>query len=300
MPTPPDCALAPAIISSLVSDGYNHSWVHCGYAQKREESLPTAMKTDWFLDVGSVRVRIRRGGSGTQQVLLLHGWGGSIESMSAIFDDLTQTRDVVAIDFPGQGQSSVPPEAWGISEYTECLLRIMDALSFRRPDIIAHSFGGRVAIKLASSHPERVGRLVLVDAAGIPPRRKPIFYLKRSIAQVGRWVGRRFGRAGELLRIRIYGLIASKDYYNAGPMRSTFVRIINEDLTTLLPTIKAVTLLVWGERDMDTPLSSGQRMKELIPKSDLVILKDAGHFSYIDQFGMFRLIVNRFLRETNV
>jgi pimeloyl-ACP methyl ester carboxylesterase len=64
-----------------------------------------------------------------------------------------------------------------------------------------------------------------------------------------------------------------------------------------LPHVKAPTLLIWGENDTETPLSSAMVMQRLIPNAELVTLKNAGHFSYLDQYGKFRLIVRRFLRE---
>ena len=100
------------------------------------------------------------------------------------------------------------------------------------------------------------------------------------------------------MRDRIYAAIASRDYLNAGPLRSTFIKIVNEDLTPLLPHIKSPALLIWGENDKETPVSSAMVMEKLIPQAELVIFKNAGHFAYLDQYSKFRLVVGRFLRDT--
>ena len=92
--------------------------------------------------------------------------------------------------------------------------------------------------------------------------------------------------------------IGSKDYQNvSGVMRKTFVRIVNEDLKNLLPKIKPPTLLIWGENDQATPVSNGKLMERLIPDSGLVILRNAGHFSYLENLDEFLLITENFLKD---
>ncbi|HQK54614.1 MAG TPA: alpha/beta hydrolase, partial [Sedimentibacter sp.] len=82
-----------------------------------------------------------------------------------------------------------------------------------------------------------------------------------------------------------------------GVMRQTMVKVINDNLIRLLSDIKAPTLLIWGENDEDTPLYMGEMMEKEIPDSGLVILKGAGHYSYIDNYEQFRAIINVFLKE---
>jgi pimeloyl-ACP methyl ester carboxylesterase len=80
-------------------------------------------------------------------------------------------------------------------------------------------------------------------------------------------------------------------------MRPTLVKVVNEDVSRLLPQIQSPTLLVWGERDPDVPLAAGRTMERLIPQAQLVVFENAGHFPYLDQFDRFRLVVGRFLRD---
>jgi pimeloyl-ACP methyl ester carboxylesterase len=93
----------------------------------------------------------------------------------------------------------------------------------------------------------------------------------------------------------VYRRIASEDYRNAGPLRPTFVRVVNEDFGPLLPEITAPTLLVWGARDDAVPLSHARRMEEAIPDAGLVVFEDAGHFAYLDEPDRFCRIVRHFL-----
>jgi len=248
------------------------------------------------LDVYGIRVRYKAQGSG-EQVLLLHGWGSSLDSMTALFDALTPAYSVFAIDFPGHGKSELPPERWGVCDYTDCLLQVMDALGLERPHVLAHSFGGRVAIRLAKYHHTRVNKMILVDSAGVRPRRPLKSYFKIALAKTGKFSAKFGGRAGKALRDYIYSRVGSKDYVSAGPLRDTFVRVVNEDQTEMLADVLAPTLLVWGAQDRDTPIESAKVMAELIPNASLVVMDNAGHYSFLDQPHKFNLIVKKFLRS---
>jgi pimeloyl-ACP methyl ester carboxylesterase len=259
------------------------------------ESSRMAPPVPAFLLLGGIHIRYKSGGEG-EQVVLLHGWGGSMESMDLIFGELLPRYAVTSLDFPGHGKSDLPPAPWSVSDFAEFLLRFMDTLRIQRPHLIAHSFGGRVAIRLAATHPERAGKLILIDSAGIPPPRSGGYRLRVLMGRMGKFAARHGGAWGERLRRRIYAAVGSGEYLKSGPLRETFLKVVNEDLTPLLRRIQSPTLLVWGEKDTDTPPASGRTMERLIPGAELILLKDAGHYSYLDQYGQFRLILGRFLR----
>jgi pimeloyl-ACP methyl ester carboxylesterase len=249
-----------------------------------------------MLQIDGLTVRSQVGGHGPQ-VLLLHGWGGAIESFAPVLDDLQRSYTVAAFDLPGFGQSSLPPSTWGSADYARLTLKIMDRLQMDRPHLIGHSFGGQVSIQLAATSPERVGKLVLVGSAGIRTRPALATRLKRTAARLGKWLAAHGGWIGERLRAAIYRRVQSQDYADAGPLRPTLVRVIAEDLTRLLPLIQSPTLLVWGAHDRDVPLAAAQVMARQIPNTRLVVFENSGHFPYLDDFDRFRLLVGRFLRE---
>jgi pimeloyl-ACP methyl ester carboxylesterase len=88
-----------------------------------------------YLEVDGTKLRYKMAGSGAP-ILLLHGWGGSIESMGIIFDDFVRDHTVIAFDFPGHGESSLPSKAWGVAEFAESVRGVMDALHVQCPHII--------------------------------------------------------------------------------------------------------------------------------------------------------------------
>jgi pimeloyl-ACP methyl ester carboxylesterase len=248
------------------------------------------------LEIDGLCVRYQMRGHGPA-VLLLHGWGGAIESFTPVLNDLQRSHTVYAFDLPGFGESSLPPSAWGSPEYAQLTLKLMNLLQLERPHLIGHSFGGQVSLRLAVISPERVGKLVLVGSAGIRTRPILAIRLKSAVARLGKWLAAHGGSLGERLRAKIYRRVQSKDYADAGPLRPTLVKVLNEDLTPLLSLIKSPTLLVWGKQDRDVPLSAAQLMARAIPCAQLVVFEHAGHFAYLDQFDHFRLLVGRFLRD---
>ena len=243
-------------------------------------------------------------GSFGRPLLLLHGWGGRCESFLPVTRDFETTRRVYAVDFPGHGRSDQPDCPWSVTEYMEYIRAFMEEIGIGGADIVAHSFGARVAILLAAEHPDAVGKLLLTGAAGVPSRKSRKTPFKTRVYKALRsLVGRPFMRRlfGEekidLWRETLVQHFGSADYRALTPfMRQTFNRVIAQDLTPCLAKIKSPVLLVWGENDTATPLWMGQLMEKEIPDAGLVVLKGCGHFAYLDKYGEFRLIAESFLK----
>ena len=195
--------------------------------------------------VEGLRTRYLRRGQGAP-VVVLHGWGASIETVAPIVLALERTNAVFALDLPGFGESELPPRAWGVEDYQRYLAAFLDSLGLGRVALVGHSNGGRVAIRMAATEPQRVSRLVLIDSAGIRPKRTVGYYRKVAMAKLGKYAARYLGGPGERLRSRLVAHAASSDYANAGAMRPTMVRLVNADLRGLLARIAAPTLLIGG------------------------------------------------------
>lgn len=254
------------------------------------------------LEVMGTSVAVEQAGTGDKQVLLLHGWGCTMEHFAPITRELAGDYRVTALDFPGHGRSGRPPEPWGVPEYAECVRQTIGKLGIAPCDIIAHSFGGRVALHLVADSPELVKRLVLTGGAGLKKpqteeqkKKSEAFQKKKKLLQRAEklpLLGHFAEDAEEKLRQK-YG---SADY-NAldAEMRKTFVKVVSEDLRPLLPKVKASTLLIWGEKDDATPLWMGQTMEKEIPDAGLVVFENDDHFAYLHQWPRFVTIVRAFL-----
>jgi len=251
-----------------------------------------------FVDIDGLRARYSTVGAG-RDVVLLHGWGCDLTIWQGLPARIAGMGfRATALDFPGFGGSEEPPVPWCMEDYARWFERFLAAVGIENPVLVGHSFGGRVSIIHAARH--AVSKVVLVDAAGVRPRRGAKYYLKvwtfkalKHLAPVV--LGKK--RAQELIdkRRRAAG---SADYNAASPvMRGTLSRVVGEDLRRHMPHISAPTLLVWGSEDTATPLKDARRMERLIPDAGLVVFDGAGHYSFLERAGQFAAVLDSFLRS---
>lgn len=232
--------------------------------------------------INDTNVVYTRKGKGSPMILL-HGWGCDHNALTLFERVGVEDHEVFNIDLPGFGKSSEPPTPWTVEDYTRMLEMFVVQLGIRRPIILGHSFGGRIGILYASRND--VAGLVLVDAAGVKPRRGLSYYFKVYSFKLYKSLQRLLkGRekAEELIAAKRQKH-GSEDYRNASPlMKKVLVKAVNTDLCSVMPSINAPTLLIWGENDTATPMRDARKMNRLIPNSHLVSFPGAGHFSFID------------------
>lgn len=245
-------------------------------------------------------INARLSGKGERTVLLLHGWGGSMDSWKPVERDLSAGMRVLNVDFPGFGESPEPRDVWCVTQYAEQILELLDEMEISRVTVIAHSFGGRVALMLNQMRPELIDRQVLTGCAGLIGDRdaqKGGLAHKLSGLYDNGFTRRLLGDKGvERIRDTVRSHFGSEDYKNASPkMREVFKQVIHQDLAGCLPGIKASTLLIWGEADTATPLWMGRQMEKTIPDAGLVVFEGCGHFAYLQQYARFITIVKQFL-----
>ncbi len=259
------------------------------------------------LELCGAKVDVYESGCGARSVLLLHGWGCSAQLMESVQRELESRMHVVSLDFPGHGKelkAAPPPEPWGVPEYMEMTAQLIRRLDMAPCEIVAHSFGARVAILLASTYPELVGRMVFTGGAGV---KKPASGKASAKTQLYKRLRgamdlaektHLFGSLPDKGREALIQKFGSPDYRALTPeMRKTFNRVITLDLSDRLAMIKAPTLLYWGAEDTETPLWMGQMMQERIPDAGLVVEPGCGHFAYLEQNAKFLRIARSFLLE---
>lgn len=243
-----------------------------------------------------IEININVAGEGSP-VLLLHGWGCSNEIFKQIQAVLATSYKTYNFDFPGFGKSDEPTKVWGTEEYTRMVEQFVKENHIERPALVGHSFGGRISIIFASRN--ETSRVVLVDAAGIKPKRPFKYYWKVYTFKTMKWLCNTFlpkKTAQAIIDKRRKGA-GSSDYNNASPkMRAILSKVVNEDLTPLLPKIKAPTLLFWGNMDTATPLSDAKKMEKLIPDAGLVVAHGTGHFSFLENPGLFTAVMKNFFK----
>ena len=234
------------------------------------------------VNINGIEVKYFTHGEGTD-IVLLHGWGCDHTIWRSIVSHLEPGFRVTVPDLPGFGESSEPAYPWNAEDYVKNLEGFLSHLGISNPILMGHSHGGRVSLLYASRNP--VHKLILVDAAGIKPRRTLKYYLKvYSFKAMKRLAPLLVGRSrAEQLIDAHRKRTASADYLAASEvMRATMSRLVNQDMRHVLPLIQAPTLLIWGEKDTATPLEDAKTMEKLIPDAGLCVLEGTGHYSFCE------------------
>ena len=235
-------------------------------------------------------------GNGVNSIIIFPGWGNNRLSFSPMINILKLYFTVYIFDYPGFGNSNFPSNDLNIIDYGHMFRSFIKKNHINKPILIGHSFGGRIIIILCGLLKIEVRKIILIDSAGI--KRKKKLYIKMK-ERLYKWLKRIrlpkkiYPKYIDFL-IKIFG---SKDYKNINPsIRKTFINIINYDLTEYLSNIKEPTLIIWGEKDQETPLADGIVMENKIKDSGLVIIKGAKHFAYLENFGVNKIIYE-FIKE---
>ena len=224
-------------------------------------------------------------------VVFLHGWGGDIRSFDYFARALSCFRSCIVLSFPPFGRSQEPTSPWGVQDYTDLVVALLDSLGYKECDIVAHSFGGRVALQMCCDKKVHINKLLLTSSAGIG---------KKSIGKKIKIVHYKIIKF--LSKIHLYSKnklekMGSEEYKNLSPvMKKTFVNIVNYDQTPLLKHINAQTLLFWGKRDKDTPFYFTKIFKKNINNCE-VIETNGTHFAYIEFSDLFLRVMISFLKE---
>lgn len=235
-------------------------------------------------------------------LLVLHGWGSSGAVMKPLAAALKVNREIHLIDLPGFGHSPSPDRPWQIDDYADLVAAYIRQIG-GPVDLLAHSFGGRITLKLCArpDSAELVNLILITGGAGMKPRRKPSFYLKKYTAKSLKAPLQLLPqplRDAALTKLRASALwkaLGSSDYQTlSGTMREIFVKTVSEYLEGCLPNVRQSTLLLWGVNDDATPLYQAERMRDAMPNAALVTIEYAGHYAFLDQPHKFKAIAEAF------
>lgn len=228
-------------------------------------------------------------------IIFLHGWRSEAAVWFSLFKTLHQKPyTLYALDLPGFGKSETPRQSFTLNDYAkivrEFVLKVSNQIS--PVIIIGHSFGARIALNLTAENPELVKKLILVGAGGArihSARRAGLGLIARMLKPFFTPLFM------QPLRRTIYQWLGADDYIATPHLKQTFLNIISENLDKFLLSISCPTLIVWGANDTVAPVSYGVHLHKKIRNSQLTIIPNAGHFSFLDQPEEFSKIATQFL-----
>lgn len=271
-----------------------------------------------FVRIGGMRVHLRDEGprrGGETPIVLLHGTSASLHTWDGWAEGLSASRRVIRFDLPGFGLTGPTPDGvYRIGRYVETVVALLDRLGVRRAVLAGNSFGGQIAWQTALAHPQRVERLILVDAAGYPlaPTEIPIGF---RLAQTS-WLG-------PLMRVALpRGFIESSvrnvygdpskvtpelvdRYYeltlragNREALRQRFAQARSGPGAERIGELSLPTLIIWGGQDRLIPPEDGRRFARDIAGSELLVFEALGHVPHEEDPVRTLAAVQAFLQRT--
>jgi pimeloyl-ACP methyl ester carboxylesterase len=265
-----------------------------------------------MISLADWRLHVRDSGPRDAPALILvHGFGSSLQTWDAWAQGLGASHRVIRFDLPGSGLSLPDPAAdYSDARSVELVLALMDRLGLARASIGGHSIGGRIAWTFASRRPERVDRLVLVAPDGFA---SPGFEYGKAPHVPGLLGVMRYVLPKALLRMNLKPAYADPttvsdalidrydDLIRAPGARQALLDRMRQtvlvDPRPLLATIRAPTLLVWGERDAMIPSANAADYLKALPRARLVSIAGAGHVPQEEAVAVSLAAVEAFLRE---
>ena len=264
-----------------------------------------------FIELEGLPTHYIEKGSG-EPVILLHGFFFDTYMWNESIDVLAEKYKVYAIDLWGFGYSTREFLDYGYPLYTQQLLKFMDALGIQRASLIGQSMGGGTIINFTVSYRDRVDKIVLVDAAGMP-NRLPIMGRIANLPKLGEFM---YGLNNNFIRKMTLGnnflhnkRIITEDYFENATRfhkikgttevmlsitRKQFFDTLIEEIKTF-GMLEVPTLMVWGREEKSIPLPVGEQLHRILKGSRLEILDQAGHCSHIDQPELFNRLALDFL-----
>jgi len=238
-------------------------------------------------------------------VILLHGLGGSSVAWSFNIGPLAEKFHVVVPDQIGFGKSDKPLVNYRIRTYVDFLDQFCKQLKIERATLVGNSMGGWIAAMFTASFPDRVDKLVLVDAAGYTPPKdfdmRTLFGLNPTTREgmkvlVSKVFYNKAFQSDAAIDQAITVRLAAGDGYTIKTITESIIR--GEDfLDDVVKTIKRPTLIVWGRQDGLVALADGERFNKDIAGSKMVVIEQCGHVPNAEKPGEFNAALLKFLTE---
>ncbi|MCA0176849.1 MAG: alpha/beta fold hydrolase [Proteobacteria bacterium] len=280
-------------------------------------SHPTHSEQGRFIMANGIRTHVHDVGEGAP-VLLIHGSGPGVSAWAnwrLVVPALAQQARVIAPDMVGFGQTerldlSRPGVRYDMATWVAQALGVLDTLGLAQADVVGNSFGGALALALATRHPERVRRLVLMGSVGVP------FTLTPGLDQV-------WGYQPSLTRMRA---LLDVFAYDRGLVNDELARLryeasiqpgYQESFAAMFPaprqrwvdamcspeaairSLPHQTLIVHGREDAVIPLANACTLVQWIARAQLHVFGQCGHWTQIEHAARFAQLVGQFLAEAD-
>jgi pimeloyl-ACP methyl ester carboxylesterase len=262
------------------------------------------------VEANGIRTNYLEAGSGDQTVLLIHGSGPGVTSYAnwrLVIPALAEHFHVIAPDMVGFGFSDRPADvSYELDTWADQTVGLMDALGIRQAHLVGNSFGGGIALRIATRQPDRVGKLVLMGSMGVP------FEITEGLERV--WG---YEPSVENMRLVLHTFVHNRERIDDELARSRYEGSIQpgfqEAFSAMFPAprqrwvdamtvaddelrnLQHRTLAVHGREDAVIPVTNSYYLEGILPNADLIVYANCGHWSMIERNADFNRHVRDFL-----
>ena len=232
-----------------------------------------------YFTYDNITIYYEKYGNSNKSIIIIPGWGNTRETFNYMINYLKHYVSIYILDYPGFGKSKFPNKDLTLFDYSNLIYEWIKHLKIDNPILIGHSFGGRIITLLTGYYKYKFGNIIYIDSAGIK-HIKFKNYVYKFLKKLKIFIPKRYKNKYLCFLLNKF---SSTDYKNINKnMKETFKNIINLDLKPYLSNIKTKVLLIWGNKDIDTPINDAKIMNKRIKDSELIIIDKATHFSYLE------------------
>jgi len=262
---------------------------------------------------------VEAGRQNKQVIVLVHGLGDlASDTWNGIIPELAKQFHVVSFDLPGFGRSSKANLLYSPDSYAAFIDFVVSRFTQEKIMLVGHSLGGNLALRYATLYPQKVKRLMLVDAAGVLHRISySKFLVHFGIKLLPQFYAQQSDDVQSFTNMIIGQIAAQSDLVDAGEkmllndpsLRQTLLggepqaiaayAMIMTDYTGLLPKLQVPTLILWGKQDIVIPLRNGKVMATNLPNAGLVVFDQTGHSPAHERPQRFLSWIQRFTAGTD-
>lgn len=235
-------------------------------------------------------------GKSEHVLVMLHGWGGNWQSFAPLIPELSRNFRLIIPDLPVFAASQITNhKVWTSQDYVQWLNEFLETFKLGQFNLLGHSFGGKIAALFAASYPEKINKLILLAASGLPkPLSQKQLTQQKLLALIPTCLKAALPDRWRLKLLNHFSL--ATDHFNSSPAQKQILqRSVQENITESLQKITAKTLLVWGEQDQETPLEQGQQFAALIKHAQLSVVTGADHFVFLSHQQRVVREINQFI-----
>ncbi len=265
--------------------------------------------------ISGVNVHFLEVGKG-QPIVFLHGLGGSCRDWSANLPVFASNHRVVAMDFPGFGESDKPEVRYSIEWLTDVVEKFLQEQEIDQVNLVGHSMGGVVALNVASQPKSRVKKLVIIDAVGIGNKSEFLAYAmaKKIMGPDTEWefvesflkdqfrdmaedlIEKQKPKTARDLFESLKMPIIGKPLLPMTPEVQMIASIFDFDIRPKLASIQQPTLILWGARDSMASPQDASFLQTKIHASTLIVFPDSGHCPMMEYPALFNQELGKFLQ----